>query len=101
MFDWLNSFFGKSGAGVNAKVEIYTWQPCPYCIAAKLLLFFKGVHFTEYKIDGDELARTKMAERSNCKRSVPQIFINNVHVGGCTDLFELEKKGELKTLLTQ
>lgn len=101
MFDWLNPLFGKSAAGVNAKVEIYTWQPCPYCIAAKLLLFFKGVHFTEYKIDGDELARTKMAERSNGKRSVPQIFINNAHIGGCTDLFGLEQQGELSVLLKQ
>lgn len=101
MFDWLNPLFGKSAEGINAKVEIYTWQTCPYCIAAKILLFFKGVHFTEYKIDGDNEARDKMAERANGKRTVPQIFINNAPVGGCTDLFDLEQKGELKILLTQ
>lgn len=101
MFDWLSPLFGKSADGINAKVEIYTWQTCPYCIAAKILLFFKGVHFTEYKIDGNNQARDRMAERANGKRTVPQIFINNAHVGGCTDLFDLEQKGELKTLLQQ
>lgn len=101
MFDWLNPLFGKNATGINAKVEIYTWQTCPYCIAAKILLFFKGVHFTEYKIDGDESARAKMAERANGKRTVPQVFINNNHIGGCTDLFDLDKKGELQTLLSQ
>ncbi|MBV5260865.1 glutaredoxin 3 [Synechococcus moorigangaii CMS01] len=101
MFDCLKSLFGKKVTGVNAKVEIYTWRTCPYCIAAKMLLFFNGVHFTEYKIDGDEAARNKMAERAEGKRSVPQIFINNIHIGGCTDLFDLNQKGELKTLLRQ
>ncbi|BAW97113.1 glutaredoxin [[Synechococcus] sp. NIES-970] len=101
MFDWLNPLFGKSANGINAKVEIYTWQTCPYCIAAKILLFFKGVHFTEYKIDGDEVARNAMAERAKGQRTVPQIFINNAHIGGCSDLFDLDKKGELKTLLHQ
>lgn len=99
MLDCLKSLLGKKRTGVHAKVEIYTWQTCPYCIAAKLLLFFKGVHFTEYKIDGDEDARNKMAERAEGQRTVPQIFIDNVPIGGCTDLFELDRKGELKTLL--
>ena len=85
----------------SANVEIYTWQTCPYCIAAKMLLFIKGVKFTEYKIDGDRQARDKMAERSNGKRSVPQIFIDDTHVGGCTDLFDLEKQGKLNPLLQQ
>lgn len=101
MFDWLNPLFGKSAPGISAKVEIYTWQTCPYCIAAKLLLFFKGVHFTEYKIDGDTQARDTMAKRANGQRTVPQIFINDRHVGGCTDLFGLEQQGELATLLQQ
>ena len=60
-----------------AKVEIYTWRTCPYCIRAKNLLAQKGVEFIEYKIDGDELARNKMAQRANGRRSVPQIFIND------------------------
>lgn len=96
MFDWINPLlFGKSSAAVKAKVEIYTWQICPYCIAAKGLLLWKGVHFTEYKIDGDDQARKIMAERSHGKRSMPQIFINNEHIGGCDDLFALEQQGQL------
>ena len=101
MFDWLGSLFGQNSDKVTANVEIYTWQTCPYCIAAKMLLFIKGVKFTEYKIDGDRQARDKMAERSNGKRSVPQIFINETHVGGCTDLFDLEKQSKLNPLLQQ
>ena len=99
MLNWLGSFLGQNSDKVTATVEIYTWQTCPYCIAAKVLLFIKGVKFTEYKIDGDAPAREKMAERANGKRSVPQIFINDAHVGGCTDLFDLEKQGKLNPLL--
>ena len=101
MFDWIGSLLGQKPSNVTANVEIYTWQTCPYCIAAKMLLFIKGVKFTEYKIDGDRQARDKMAERSNGKRSVPQIFIDDSHVGGCTDLFDLEKQGKLNPLLQQ
>lgn len=84
-----------------AKVEIYTWATCPFCIAAKDLLASKGVNFTEYEISGDEEARDKMVERgSDGKRSVPQIFINDVHIsGGNSKLQELEASGELDQLL--
>jgi glutaredoxin 3 len=84
---------------MSAKVEIYTWQMCPFCIRAKQLLKAKGVEFTEYSIDGDEAARSKMAQRSNGRRSVPQIFINDQHIGGCDDIHALEKKGQLDPLL--
>lgn len=86
---------------VPAQVEIYTWQLCPYCIRAKLLLWWKGVDFKEYKIDGDEAARARMAERASQRRSVPQIFINDAHVGGCDDLYALDGRGELDPLLAQ
>jgi glutaredoxin 3 len=86
---------------VQAKVEIYTWQTCPFCIRAKLLLWWKGADFTEYKIDGDEEAREKMAERANGRRSVPQIFINEQHIGGCNDIYELDLQGKLDGLLSQ
>jgi glutaredoxin 3 len=56
-----------------AKVEIYTWRTCPFCIRAKSLLSSKGIDFIEYCIDGDETARAKMAQRANKRRSVPQI----------------------------
>jgi glutaredoxin 3 len=82
-----------------AKVEIYTWSRCPFCIRAKGLLDRKGVEFIEYCIDGDEEARDKMAARGNGKRSVPQIFIDDRHVGGCDDIHALDKKGALDPLL--
>ncbi|MBD2293192.1 glutaredoxin 3 [Anabaena sphaerica FACHB-251] len=82
-----------------AKVEIYTWTTCPFCIRAKNLLMNKGVDFIEYNIDGDEVARNKMAERSNGKRSLPQIFINDDHIGGCDDIYGLDRKGKLDALL--
>ncbi|MBE9179131.1 glutaredoxin 3 [Oculatella sp. LEGE 06141] len=80
-------------------VEIYTWSTCPFCIRAKALLDRKGVHYTEYVIDGDEAARADMAERANGRRSVPQIFINDQHVGGCDDLHALNSQGKLDQLL--
>ena len=71
------------------KVEIYTWTYCPFCIRAKALLDKKGVNYENYVIDGDEEARDLMAERSNGKRSLPQIFISDRHIGGCDDLYAL------------
>jgi glutaredoxin 3 len=82
-----------------ATVEIYTWRTCPFCIRAKSLLKAKGVTYTEYSIDGDEAARDKMAERSGGRRSVPQVFINDQHVGGCDDIHALDRAGELDSLL--
>ena len=82
-----------------ANVEIYTWSSCPSCIRAKGLLNKKGVEFTEYCIDGDEAARAKMAQRANGRRSLPQIFINDKHIGGCDDLHALEAQGKLEPLL--
>lgn len=81
-------------------VEIYTWRACPFCIRAKQLLDRKGVAYTEHVIDGDERAREAMAARgSDGRRSVPQIFIDDRHVGGCDDLHALERRGELDRLL--
>lgn len=97
----LNSLLGRHPEQVKANVEIYTWQTCPFCIRAKLLLWWKGVDFTEHKIDGDEAARSLMAERADGRRSVPQIFINAEHIGGCDDLYALDRQGQLNALLTQ
>ena len=82
-----------------AKVEVYTWATCPFCIRAKQLLKKKGVDFIEYSIDGDETARAAMSQRANGGRSVPQIFINDMHVGGCDDIHALDRKGKLDGLL--
>jgi len=80
-------------------VEIYTWRFCPFCLRAKALLNEKGVQFTEYSIDGDNDARTKMSERAGGRRTVPQIFINGASIGGCDELYELESKNELNALI--
>ena len=82
-----------------SKIEIYTWQYCPFCITAKNLLNKKNIQFTEYKIDGDEAAREEMSLRASGRRSLPQIFINDEGIGGCDDLYELEKENKLDNLL--
>ena len=82
-----------------SKVEIYTWQYCPFCIRAKSLLKKKNINFTEYKIDGDESARALMIERSDGRRTLPQIFIDNKGIGGCDELYTLENENKLDALL--
>jgi len=84
---------------MEPNVEIYIWSRCPFCIRAKALLDDKGVDYTEYCIDGDEVARAQMAKRANGRRSLPQIFINDQHIGGCDDLYDLEAQGNLDPLL--
>ena len=85
-----------------ANVEIYTWSTCPFCRRVKQLLDQKGVTYTEYPVDGDEAARDAMVARgTHGRRSVPQIFINDKHIGGSDDLYSLERQGQLDTLLAQ
>ena len=84
-----------------AKVEIYTWRTCPFCVRAKALLDGKGVAYTEHSVDGDGPARDAMAARGDGRRSVPQVFINDVHIGGCDDLHARERAGDLDALLAQ
>lgn len=101
MLNALNSLLGRQPEKMKAAVEIYTWQTCPYCIRAKVLLLWKGVKFTEYRIDGNGAARVKMAERAIGRRTMPQIFINNQPVGGCDDLYALDRQGQLDPLLME
>ena len=82
-----------------SKVEIYTWQYCPFCIRAKSLLKKKNINFTEYKIDGDEDARALMIVRADGRRTLPQIFLDNEGIGGCDDLYALENENKLEALL--
>lgn len=84
---------------MTPKVEIYTWRTCPFCIRAKSLLKQKGIDFIEYSIDGDEAARSQMAKRAQGRKSLPQIFINDKHIGGCDDIHALEVQGKLDPLL--
>jgi glutaredoxin 3 len=101
MLDFLNNLLNRHPEKLKADVEIYTWATCPFCIRAKLLLWWKGVNFTEYKIDGNEQAREQMAARANGRRTVPQIFVNNQHLGGCDDLYELDGREQLDSLLIE
>ncbi|MEB3200972.1 MAG: glutaredoxin 3 [Synechococcaceae cyanobacterium] len=83
-----------------ARVEIYVWRACPFCVRALQLLDRKGVDYTEYVIDGDEAARERMALRTGSgRRSLPQIFIDDRSIGGCDDLHRLERSGQLDQLL--
>ena len=82
------------------KVVMYTTMICPYCMRAKHLLQRKGVDFEEIRIDGDHEQMHIMLERSRW-HTVPQIFIDELHVGGYDDLAVLEARGELDALLGQ
>lgn len=82
-------------------IDIYTKAYCPYCSRAKALLVHKNVPFNEIKIDEHPELRPKMIKRSRGGSTVPQIFINDHHVGGCDDLFYLDRQGKLDALLTQ
>jgi len=82
-----------------AEVEIYTRATCGYCIRAKRLLAMRGVDYKEIPIDRDQNSRAEMIERAQGRTTVPQIFIDGQHIGGCDDLFELEQDGKLADLL--
>ncbi len=82
-----------------ARIEIYTTQICPYCDRAKRLLKKKGVSWEEIDVSTDEGLRTFMTNRANGKRTVPQIFIDDQHVGGCDELYALDHEGKLDQLL--
>ncbi len=80
-------------------VTMYTTAVCPYCIRAKQILKSKGVEaIEEIRVDADPAARTAMMERTG-RRTVPQIYVGDTHVGGCDDLMELESRGGLVPLL--
>jgi glutaredoxin 3 len=81
-------------------ITIYTTPFCPYCQAAKSLLKSKGALFTEIDVSSDAAERRCMMERAGGRRTVPQIFIADQHVGGSDDLHDLESRGRLDALLT-
>jgi len=83
----------------NAKIEIYSGDYCPYCVRAKSLLKQRGLDFIEYNVQQEPEKRVEMMKRSNGGRSIPQIFINDQHVGGCDELYALDKKGQLDAWL--
>ncbi|MES2825010.1 MAG: glutaredoxin 3 [Pseudomonadota bacterium] len=81
-----------------ARVLMYTTAICPYCVNAKKLLAQKGVTVEEVRVDQNPQLRNEMMEKSG-QRTVPQIWINEHHVGGFTDLWALDKQGKLDELL--
>jgi glutaredoxin 3 len=82
-----------------AKVEIYTTMFCPYCSRAKALLDRKGVAYEEVSLDEEPGRRSEMMQRAHGGRTVPQIFINGEHIGGCDDMFALDRAGRLDAKL--
>jgi glutaredoxin 3 len=81
------------------KITIYTTPICPYCVRAKALLKKKGASFEEVDVFMNVDARSEMEAKSGGRYTVPQIFIGQHHVGGCDDLYALERAGELDPLL--
>ena len=82
-----------------AEIEIYTTTVCPYCVRAKALLTRKGQTYQEINLNQNPDRRDEMLQRAGGKMTVPQIFINGTHVGGCDELYALDKQGGLDPLL--
>jgi len=82
-----------------AEIVVYSGPQCPYCVRAKELFKRKGVAFTEYDVKSDTARFEEMLSISNGRRTIPQIFINGQHIGGCDDLYALDAKGGLDPLL--
>lgn len=80
-------------------VLMYSTAYCPFCVRAKQLLKSKGVAFEDVAVDRDQKLRQEMMQKSG-QHTVPQIWVGDYHVGGCDELFDLERKGELDRLLT-
>ena len=78
-------------------IEIYTTPHCPYCHRAKALLNAKGLDYEEYDVSSDGQKLSEMKERSQ-RRTVPQVFINNLHIGGSDDLIAADRSGQLDAL---
>ncbi|MDX1924620.1 MAG: glutaredoxin 3 [Rickettsiaceae bacterium] len=81
------------------KIEIFTTTYCPYCVKAKTLLKAKNLEFEEIDVTEDQEMRIALVEKSGGRKTVPQIFIGGVHIGGCDDLYELDKNGSLESYL--
>ena len=81
-------------------IEIYTKAFCPYCSRAKALLEAKGVQYREISVDFGGDLREQMIQRAKGRTTVPQIFIREHHVGGCDDLFALDRAGRLDDLIS-
>ena len=85
--------------GTMAKIEMYTTVWCPYCVRAKALLKELNQTFSEFNIETEPEKGDEMAQRAPGFTSVPQIFINDMHIGGCDELYSLHQRGELEKIL--
>lgn len=85
--------------GAMAKIEIYTSPWCGYCLMAKKLLKKKGAEYVEFDVTSEPGKRAEMAQRAGGLRTVPQIFIDGQHVGGCNELYDLDRDGKLDPML--
>jgi glutaredoxin 3 len=81
------------------KIEIYTINYCPFCVKAKSLLKKKNIKFYEINVSNDEELREKMSTMANGARSVPQIFVDNIHIGDCDKIYKLDQEKKLDKLL--
>ena len=81
------------------QIDVYTADYCPYCTKAKNLLQMKGATFTEHDLSGDDAARAKLVEKANGSKTIPQIFIDDRHIGGYSDLEKLNNAGQLEGIL--
>lgn len=83
----------------SPRIEIYTSMLCPYCHMAKKLLSSKQIPFDEIDVTADPDERARMRKRADGRHTVPQIFINDMGIGGCDDLMALDRNGKLEPLL--
>lgn len=89
-----------TGTPKTPEITMYTTRYCPYCVRARILLEGKGVAFEDIAVDGNPALRQEMVEKSMCY-TVPQIWIGDQHIGGCDELYQLERQGELDALLSE
>nr|MBV6629160.1 glutaredoxin 3 [Oceanococcus sp. HetDA_MAG_MS8] len=87
-------------SAASKKILMYSKATCPFCVAAKRLFAQKGLSYEEIEISGRPELAAEMRQRANGGHTVPQIFIGDTHVGGATDLFALDAKGQLDPLLS-
>lgn len=86
---------------MSKNILIYTKSYCPYCVKAKQLLSNKNLEFSEIDITNSQVLMEEMLAKSNGKKTVPQIFIGDFHVGGCDDLYSLNEKGDLEKIINK
>jgi glutaredoxin 3 len=93
-----NRLFGVAPVTATQGIVMYSTRFCPYCMRAKGLLSSKGLEFTEIAVDGNHELRTEMIQKSG-RHTVPQIWIGEKHIGGCDELYQLERSGQLDQLV--